>query len=298
MTINHPIQAKDENSEEEEIIWCDVCLQDDRKLEAISYCQDYSDNNRTENCPIHQNLTLSRYCKNCQKLICEKCSLDHTNHETISFDQPMDFYQELINEQKKCTQNHFEKINENLEQLNNTEKKIKTNKKKIVTEISEFYLNQKKLLDLLEQKEIKLANDFFEQISKKFNTKAEIVKSFTNERITEISKFQEGTKLELIGERLFQEVGEYQINISINDQKIPKSPFKLKVINDFFLKESEILQRENYRKFNQILEKWIKEAGCNSNLQRRFNSRTNRWKYQTFHKLCDNKRKSIVLIKF
>ncbi|KAJ6250159.1 hypothetical protein M0813_16214 [Anaeramoeba flamelloides] len=44
MTINHPIQAKDENSEEEEIIWCDVFLQDDRMLEAISYCQDFKEN--------------------------------------------------------------------------------------------------------------------------------------------------------------------------------------------------------------------------------------------------------------
>ncbi|KAJ3426519.1 hypothetical protein M0812_27119 [Anaeramoeba flamelloides] len=115
--------------------------------------------------------------------------------------------------------------------------------------------------------------------------------------ITEITKFKEGTNQELIGEYLFQEEGEYQINISINDQKIPKSPFKLKVIDHFFLKESEILQIENNPKFNQILEKWIKEAGCNSNLQRRFNSRTDGWKYQSFHQKCDNKGKSILLIK-
>ncbi|KAJ6239527.1 pep-cterm sorting domain-containing protein [Anaeramoeba flamelloides] len=115
--------------------------------------------------------------------------------------------------------------------------------------------------------------------------------------ITEITKFKEGTNQKLIGEYLFQEEGEYQINISINDQKIPKSPFKLKVIDYFFLEESEILQKENNPKFNQILEKWIKEAGCNSNLQRRFNSRTDGWEYQTFHEKCDNKGKSIVLIK-
>ncbi|KAJ6240032.1 pep-cterm sorting domain-containing protein [Anaeramoeba flamelloides] len=114
---------------------------------------------------------------------------------------------------------------------------------------------------------------------------------------TEIIKFREGTNQELIGEYLFQEEGEYQINVSINGQKIPKSPFKLKVICHFFLKESEILQKENNPKFNQILEKWIKKAGCNSNLQRRFNSRTDGWKYQTFHQQCDNKGKSIVLIK-
>ncbi|KAJ6254524.1 pep-cterm sorting domain-containing protein [Anaeramoeba flamelloides] len=114
--------------------------------------------------------------------------------------------------------------------------------------------------------------------------------------ITEITKFQEGTNQELIGEYLFQEEGEYQINILINDQKIPKS-FKLKVIDPMFLEESEILQKENNPKFNQILEKWIKEAGCNSNLQRRFNSRTDGWEYQAFHQKCDYKGKSIVLIK-
>ncbi|KAJ3442017.1 e3 ubiquitin-protein ligase trim [Anaeramoeba flamelloides] len=42
---------------------------------------------------------------------------------------------------------------------------MKSKKEKIIKEISEFYLNQKKLLDLLEQNEIKLAKDFFEQIS-------------------------------------------------------------------------------------------------------------------------------------
>ncbi|KAJ6251291.1 hypothetical protein M0813_15172 [Anaeramoeba flamelloides] len=538
-------------------------------------------NNGIEKCPIHQNNKLSRYCKNCKKLICNECSFDHTNHETIAFDQPMDFYKELINEQKKCTKNHFERINEKFEQLNNSEEKMISKKEKILSEISEFYLNQKKLLDLLEQNEIKLANDFFEQISQsmnkekqtindlkystetllkqfnkletqekpksefprlcnehknkpyeffcidhkqllcshcltlnhpncnqvvnlkegyekiqkeleevikeiisinekkeefvqkiqneqinslkdkqinielvkknyqklneltqyqfkkmneeisiqqnekylqlnkqsmkmqkeidefnesemiikeieickkyndyqqillnffklkkllpilnkneknqlicnskfnkiniisndlkenlknwklnlpydpnktqinlpneiqlenklqfsillknqlneivnaqEFNPKAEIIKSNSNEMITEITKFKEGTNQESIGEYLFQEEGEYQIKMSINDQKIPKSPFKLKVIDHFFLKEeSEILQKENNPKFNQILEKWIKEAGCNSNLQRRFNSRTDGWNYQTFHQKCDNKGKSILLIK-
>ncbi|KAJ6255259.1 hypothetical protein M0813_11579 [Anaeramoeba flamelloides] len=503
------------------------------------------------NCPIHQNNKLSRYCKNCQKLICSECVFDHTNHATIAFDQPMDFYKELINEQKKYTQNHFEKINEKFEQLNNSEKDMKSKKEKIFREISKFYLNQKKLLDLLEQNEIKLANDFFEQIKKsmniekqtinnlkystetllkqfnklesnikqsnsfgfyklfsqieltkryekiqneleevinkinsinekkeefvqkienekfnslkekqinmklvkknyqklneltqyqfkkmneeisieqnekymklnkqsmkmqkgidefnesemiikeieickkyndyqqillnffklkkllpilnkneknkelicnskfnkiniisnelkqnlknwklnlpfdlnktqinlpdeiqlenklkfsillkdqfneivnaqEFNPKAEILKSNSNEMITKITKFKEGTNQELIGEYLFEEEGEYQINISINDQKIPKSPFKLKVIDHLFLEESEILQKENNPKFNQILEKWIKEAGCNLNLKRRFNSRTDGWKYQSFHQKCDNKGKSILLIK-
>ncbi|KAJ6245152.1 hypothetical protein M0813_20601 [Anaeramoeba flamelloides] len=144
-----------------------------------------------------------------------------------------------------------------------------------------------------------LLKDQFNEIvnAQEFNPKTEIIKSNSNEMITEITKFKEGTNQELIGEYLFQEEGEYQINISINDQKIPKSPFKLKVIDHFFLKESEIFQKENNPKFNQILEKWIKEAGCNSNLQRRFNSRTDGWKYQTFHEKCDNKGKSIVLIK-
>ncbi|KAJ3442036.1 pep-cterm sorting domain-containing protein [Anaeramoeba flamelloides] len=146
---------------------------------------------------------------------------------------------------------------------------------------------------------ILLKNQFNETINaQEFNPKAEILKSNSNEMITEITKFKEGTNQELIGEYLFQKEGEYQINFSINDQKIPKSPFKLKVIDHFFLKEeSEILQKENNPKFNQILEKWIKEAGCNSNLKRRFNSRTDGWKYQTFHEKCDNKGKSIVLIK-
>ncbi|KAJ3435706.1 pep-cterm sorting domain-containing protein [Anaeramoeba flamelloides] len=144
-----------------------------------------------------------------------------------------------------------------------------------------------------------LLKDQFNEIinTQEFNPKAEILKSNSNEMITEITKFKEGTNQEIIGEYLFQKEGEYQINFSINDQKIPKSPFKLKVIDHFFLEESEILQKENNPKFHQILEKWIKEAGCNSNLKRRFNSRTDGWEYKTFHKKCDNKGKSIVLIK-
>ncbi|KAJ6226983.1 hypothetical protein M0813_10521 [Anaeramoeba flamelloides] len=628
MTTKLPIQPKAQNSKEE-IIWCDACLEDDRKVEAIVYCHDCEENqceecdsmhqmrkfrkhrrtdpkpknlNTTEKCPIHQNNKLSRYCTNCQQLICSECSFEHTNHEAISFDRSMDFYKELINEQKQCTQNHFERINENFEQLNNSEKNLKTNKETILTEISNFYLNQKKLLDLLEQNEIKLTNNFFEQIStnmkiekqtiknsksstekllnqflkletninqsnsfgffklfsqmeltrtrekpnskfprlcnehknqsykyfcldhkqllcvdcltlnhrkcnkvvnfkegyekiqneleelineihsikdkkiefvqkiqneklnslkekqinlemvkknyqrlnelnqeqfkkmneaisidqnekfielnnqsnkiqkeidefnesemiiqeieicqkyndyqqilmdyfklkkllpilnknknnqlicnsqfnkineiskdlmqnlknwkfdlpfdpnktqinlpdeiqlesklkisillknqfnetinaQEFNTKAEILKSNSNKIITEITKFKEGKNQELIGEYFFQEEGEYQINISINNQKFPKSPFNLKVIDQIFLEEPEILQKENNPKFNQILEKWLREAGCNSNLKRRFNSRTDGWDNQTFHRKCDNKGKSIVLIK-
>ncbi|KAJ6254990.1 hypothetical protein M0813_11775 [Anaeramoeba flamelloides] len=198
MTSYFPIERKEkENKEEEETVtvWCDVCLTDNKKVAAIIYCHDCKENQceecdlmhksrkfkdhsrtdlkqkesrtivRTNKCPIHQNTKLSRYCKNCQKLICDKCSFEHSNHETISFDQPMDFYKELINEQKIYTQNHFERINENFEQLNYSEKKLKGKKEKILREISEFYLNQKKLLDLLEQNEKKLTNNFFEQIS-------------------------------------------------------------------------------------------------------------------------------------
>ncbi|KAJ6240031.1 tripartite motif-containing protein [Anaeramoeba flamelloides] len=205
MTINFPIQSKIGNSggETKETIWCDVCLEDNKKVAATVYCQDCeenqcencdiihkirryskhvrtylkqnSDNNRTEKCPIHQNNKLSRYCKNCQKLICSECVFDHTYHQTITFDQPMDFYKKLINEQKKFTQNHFERINEKFLQLNNSEKEIKSKKEKIFREISEFYLNQKKLLDLLEKNEIKLANDFFEQISRITNKEKQTI---------------------------------------------------------------------------------------------------------------------------
>ncbi|KAJ6254978.1 pep-cterm sorting domain-containing protein [Anaeramoeba flamelloides] len=145
---------------------------------------------------------------------------------------------------------------------------------------------------------ILLKNQFNEIINaQEFNIKAEIFKSNSNEMITEITKFQKGINKTIIGEYLFKEEGEYQINFSINGQIFPKSPFKLKVIDPIFLEESEILERENNPKFLQKLRKWVKEAGCNSNLQRRFNSRTNGWKYKTFHQHCDNKGKSIVIIK-
>ncbi|KAJ3446847.1 pep-cterm sorting domain-containing protein [Anaeramoeba flamelloides] len=581
MTSYFPIQQKEEEKEEEEIIWCDNCHEDNRIVTAKVYCHDCEKNlcencdmihqfpgykshirdtkpnldlNSTGKCPIHQYNKLSRYCKNCKKLICSECVFEHTNHETISFDQPMNFYEELIKEQKKCTRNHFERINERFEELNKSEKEINLKKENFLTEISNFYLNQKNLLDLLEQNEIKLIKDFFEQISKitnkekqtinnskystqkllnefnklesninqsnsfgffklfsqmqltkivnlkegyekiqnelqelikvinsinkkkqkfvqkiqnekfnslkekqinmglvkknyqkineltqykfkkmneeisieqnekffklnkqtkkiqkeidnfnesemiikeieickkyndyqqilinyfklkkllsilnknkklicnskfikiniisndlkqnlknwklklpfdhnktqinlpneimlenklkfsillknqfnetvnaqKFNPKVEILKSNSNEMITEITKFPEKINRELIGEYLFQGVGEYQINISINDQLLPKSPFKLKVIDPLFLEESEILQKENNPKFNLILKKWVKEAGCNSYLKRRFNSRTDGWITQTFHEKCDNKGKSILLIK-
>ncbi|KAJ6236986.1 hypothetical protein M0813_03393 [Anaeramoeba flamelloides] len=631
MTTSFPIEVKIENSvQTEEIIWCDVCLEDNKKVAAKVYCQDCgenqckqcdvihqsrrfskhvrtdlhqnSDNNITEKCPSHQNNQLSRFCKNCQKLICSECVFEHSNHETISFDQSMDFYKELINEQKQCIQNHLKRINKKFEEINNSEKEMKSNKENILKEISEFYSNQKKLLELLEQNEIKLTKDFFEEISitmkiekqminnskystenllehfleleknikqsnsfgffklfsqieltktqenlnsqfsrlcnehknqpykyfcidhkqllctdcltlnhrkcnqvlnlkegyekiqneleklikginsinmkklvfvqkiqneklnclkekkinikliknnyqklnkltqhqfknmnkeisiqqnkkyfklnkqskkiqkefdifaesemiikeiaicknnndyqqilinffklkkllpilnkkndnklicdskfdkinfisndlkqnlknwklnlsfnlnktqislpdeiqlenkfqfsillknkfngtvnaQEFNLKVEIFKSNSNEMITEITKFQEGTNQESIGEYLFQKEGEYQINFSINGQKIPKSPFNLKVIDLIFLEESEILQNENNPKFKKNLEKWIKEAGCNSNLRRRFNSRKDGWGYQTFHQKCDNKGKSIILIK-
>ncbi|KAJ6248390.1 hypothetical protein M0813_17728 [Anaeramoeba flamelloides] len=633
MTINLPIQSKKENLEEDETIWCDGCLADNQKVAAIIYCQDCGENQceecssvhkirryknhvrtdpkpktkdivGTEKCPIHQSCKLNRYCKNCQKLICSECSFEHSNHETISFDQPMDFYKELINKQKKFTQNHYQRINENFEQLNYSEKKIRAQKEKILKEISKFYSDQKKLFDLLEQNEKKLTNDFFEQIcnvikkekqsinnskssiqkrinqfkdleikinesntfqffklysemelaktqeklnsqfprlckehknqpykyfcidhqkllcidcaifdhkncqksknfkegykqiqnvlenfinilkltnnpekqflekiqnekfncfkekqlnldliktnyqklnrltqqqfkkmneeisiqqnekyfqlndqfnkikneidnfdksemiineieiskkykdyqqilrnylklkkiisikkeikennqlicsskfnkkniisnnlknnlqnwklnlpydlnktqinmpseillsnklqvsillknqfdeilnAKEFNIKIEIIKKKSNEMITEITNFKKGNNQKLIGEYLFKKEGEYQILFSINDEKIPKFAFNLTVIEKkLFLKESEILQKEKNANFNEIIEKWTKEAGCNINLQRRFNSRTDGWKCHTFHQKCDQKGKSIILVK-
>ncbi|KAJ3447673.1 bonus isoform c-related [Anaeramoeba flamelloides] len=186
MTTNIPIEAK------EETIWCDCCLnEDNQKVVAIVYCQDCDENqceecdsihktkkfrkhvrkdleqnnNSADKCLIHQNSKLTRYCKNCQNLICNECSFGHTNHETIPFDQSIDFYKELIKEQKQCTKNHFQRINGNFEQLNNVEKHMNTKKEEILKEISKFYLEQKKLLDLLEKHEKKLTNDFFTQIS-------------------------------------------------------------------------------------------------------------------------------------
>ncbi|KAJ3447648.1 pep-cterm sorting domain-containing protein [Anaeramoeba flamelloides] len=145
---------------------------------------------------------------------------------------------------------------------------------------------------------IVLKNQFNETINaEEFNQKVQIVKANTNEIITEITKFKTRNNQELIGEYLFKKEGEYQINFSINGQKFQKSPFNLKVIDNYFLKESEILQKENNIKFNQILNKWIKGSGCDSDFQRRFNSRTDGWKYQTFHQNCDNKGKTVILIK-
>ncbi|KAJ6245818.1 hypothetical protein M0813_20238 [Anaeramoeba flamelloides] len=52
MTTNRPIQPKVENSEVE-IIWCDACLKDDQRVEAIVYCHD------------------------CEKNLCEQCEMIH-----------------------------------------------------------------------------------------------------------------------------------------------------------------------------------------------------------------------------
>ncbi|KAJ6255178.1 hypothetical protein M0813_11659 [Anaeramoeba flamelloides] len=62
MNTNYPIQSKIENSggETEETIWCDVCLEDDQKIEATVYCQD-CEKNQCENCDlIHK---IRRYSK-------------------------------------------------------------------------------------------------------------------------------------------------------------------------------------------------------------------------------------------
>ncbi|KAJ3425986.1 pep-cterm sorting domain-containing protein [Anaeramoeba flamelloides] len=120
---------------------------------------------------------------------------------------------------------------------------------------------------------ILLKNKFNEIVNaQKLNPKAQIFKSNSNEIITEITKFQEGGgggggDNESIGEYLFKKEGEYQMNFSINNQKIPKSPFNLKkpgVIQ--ICKEDSIQERMD-------------------------------GKIKTFHQNCDNRGKSIVLIK-
>ncbi|KAJ6254975.1 hypothetical protein M0813_11760 [Anaeramoeba flamelloides] len=219
MTSYFPIQPEEENIQEK-TIWCDNCLEEDyKKVKAIVYCHDceknlckncdtihqfsgyknhirdlqQSDLNFTENCPINQKSKLCRYCKNCQKLICSEFNYEHTNHEIISFDQSMDFYQELINEQKQCTQNHFERTNLNLEQLNNSEKNLKKNKETIFKKKTDFYKTQKKLLDLLEQNEIKLTNNFFEQISSIMKIEKQKInnsKSTTQKLLNEFKKLE------------------------------------------------------------------------------------------------------------
>ncbi|KAJ3431483.1 hypothetical protein M0812_20395 [Anaeramoeba flamelloides] len=90
---------------------------------------------------------------------------------------------------------------------------------------------------------ILLKNKFNESLNgQEFIIKIQIFKKNSNEMITEITKFQEGNnKEELKGKYLFKE-GEYQINFLINNEKFPKSPFNLTVIDEILLKESEILQ--------------------------------------------------------
>ncbi|KAJ6248748.1 hypothetical protein M0813_17236 [Anaeramoeba flamelloides] len=53
MTTNRPIQTKVENSVVE-IIWCDGCLEDDRKVEAIVYCHDCKENQCEECNTMHK----------------------------------------------------------------------------------------------------------------------------------------------------------------------------------------------------------------------------------------------------
>ncbi|KAJ3427994.1 hypothetical protein M0812_25625 [Anaeramoeba flamelloides] len=185
------------NTKNEETIWCEVCLnEENKKVPAYFYCRDCKENicrncdsihkrgkfkkhkrdliknqeneendfQQTINCPIHQNKKLTRYCKICQKLICSECSFEHSNHETISFDQPMDFYKELISNQKKCTQGQLLNIGQIFKQLNHTKKSLKKDQEMILNEISEYYTNQKKLLGLLEENELKKINNFFDEV--------------------------------------------------------------------------------------------------------------------------------------
>ncbi|KAJ6255311.1 hypothetical protein M0813_11526 [Anaeramoeba flamelloides] len=629
MTTKIPIQLKIENIEEV-TVWCNACLEENKKIPAIIYCQNCQENlcescdlihqNRrfqnhqrdplqknntkliiTENCPIHKRYKLSRYCKTCHTLICSEGIFDHTTHETIKFDESLDFFKDLIIEQKKISEKQLQNICESFEQSTNFELETKKKQKTIINDTDEFYLSLIRLIKKLQENEKKITNSFFEQIYnliqqdkntlknsksvseksinqfnelekciaqsdsfqffklyanlelqkkypklkvnrtckkqnhhnlayeyfcidhkellcnkcvilyhrkcnhvvnlkegykkiqneieelinqmkemtnkkkefvntiqnekihslkekkknieiikknyqeinestqfqfknmieeisiqqnakylklntqltnlkqviqifeksekiikdieickkyenyldillnylkleklkpiltnnknnqlicyskfikknvisndlkdnlknwklnmpfdlnniqinipsniklenklqfsillknectktddlKYFDPKVEILKSKSNEIMTEITKFQEVTNKKLIGDYLFQEEGKYQIHFFIGQQECPKSPFYLHV-KGIFVEESEILQRENNLKFNQILEKWVQEAGCNSNLHRRFNSRTDGWKYQTFHKMCDKKGRSIVLIK-
>ncbi|KAJ6250328.1 brain tumor protein [Anaeramoeba flamelloides] len=65
MNTNDPIQSKIENSggETEETIWCDVCLEDDQKIEATVYCQD-CEKNQCENCDlIHKIRRFSKHVR-------------------------------------------------------------------------------------------------------------------------------------------------------------------------------------------------------------------------------------------
>ncbi|KAJ6254373.1 hypothetical protein M0813_01209 [Anaeramoeba flamelloides] len=65
MNTNYPIQSKIENSggETEETIWCDVCLEDDQKIEATVYCKD-CEKNQCENCDlIHKIRRFSKHVR-------------------------------------------------------------------------------------------------------------------------------------------------------------------------------------------------------------------------------------------
>ncbi|KAJ6239526.1 e3 ubiquitin-protein ligase trim [Anaeramoeba flamelloides] len=159
--------------------------------------------------------------------------------------------------------NHFERINEKFEQLNNSEKEMKSKKEKILREISEFYLNQKKLLDLLEQNEIKLANDFFEQISQSMNKEKQTINDLKYSTETLLKQFN---KLES-NIKQSNSFGFYnlfsQIELAKTQEK-PKSEFprlcndhKNKPFQYFCIDHKQLLCVDcltlNHRKCNQVV---------------------------------------------
>ncbi|KAJ6254229.1 membrane protein-related [Anaeramoeba flamelloides] len=79
MNRSHPTQPKIENSKEEQTIWFDACLEENRKVTAIIYCQGCEENQCEECDSIHLNRRLRNHVRTDPK---PKAILDIENSTT------------------------------------------------------------------------------------------------------------------------------------------------------------------------------------------------------------------------
>ncbi|KAJ3436014.1 hypothetical protein M0812_18057 [Anaeramoeba flamelloides] len=80
-------------------------------------------------CQIHQGCLITKYCPNCQELVCDKCILEsHTTHELLTFEEAVQFFESQFLDEKKLKIDWFLEKKEDAQKcFKNLKKELKNN---------------------------------------------------------------------------------------------------------------------------------------------------------------------------
>ena len=299
------------------------CFKLDKEINEIStkYCKE-------EN----HNIELEFYCKNHNKLCCVSCLCrierkgkgQHKDCDVCQIEAIKDEKKNKLKENINNLENLSKTFEESINELKNIYEKIKEEKEELKMNIQKIFTKIRNVVNEREDSLLLEVDKKFDDIYFNDNIFKEIDK-FPNKIKKSIEKGKEILVEEWKDEKLYSLIGDC-INIENNIEKINKINENMKKCNNsksfrlkFFPEEeskinefldliknfgdvgnlkifNESLIIKNNLSYELNLKNWINE-GNNFNAELLYRKSRDGDSYDTFHKLCDNKGPTIVLIK-